>query len=55
MVDLDSSTETDSFSKHSKPVISERLKYSANIFNCSLDKIISWVKCDECKFVTWNV
>ena len=54
MANLDSSTETDSSLKHSKPAISERLKNSASVFNCSLDKIIKLVKCDECEFVAKN-
>ena len=47
--------------KHSKPAISERLKKSANVINCSLDQIIKLVKCEECEFIaknkglTWHV
>ena len=51
IANLDSSTETDSSLKHSKPAISERLKNSANVINCSLDQIIKLVKCEECEFV----
>ena len=54
MASLDSSTETDSHPKHSKPAISEILKESANIINCSLDKLISLVRCDKCEFVAEN-
>ena len=54
IANLDSSTETDSSLKHSKPAISERLKNSANVINCSLDQIIKLVKCEECEFVATN-
>ena len=51
IANLDSSTETDSSLKHSKPAISERLKNSANVINCSVDQIIKLVKCEEYEFV----
>ena len=54
IANLDSSTETDSSLKHSKPAISERLKNSANVINCSLEQIIKLVKCKECEFVAKN-
>ena len=45
IANLDSSTETVSSTKQSKPEISERLTKSANVINCSLDKIISLARC----------
>ena len=54
MANLDSSTKTDSSLKHSKPAISERLKNSANVINCSLDQIFKLVKCEKCEFVAKN-
>ena len=54
IANLDSSTETVSSTKQSKPEISEILTKSANVTNCSLDKIISLARCDECEFVAEN-
>ena len=54
IANLDSSTETVSSTKQSEPEISERLTKSANVINCSLDKIISLARCDECEFVAEN-